>query len=152
MSKRRACLFAVVPNVFVVIGKHCRAGDRCRHGGSGEPGGNAGAVARVGELSARALALVALAVLISAACVGTRAAAAAGAARTARGRYGKACGSIAGERVVLRRVAQQAFRTHPIRPRGKCLALGHCRARSAVRVVHKLELGGAGVGFELALE
>ena len=44
MSKRRACLFAVVPNVFAVIGKHRRAGDRCRHGGSGEPGGNAGAV------------------------------------------------------------------------------------------------------------
>ena len=148
--KGPACLFAIVPSVFAVICKHRCAGDRRRHGGSGEPGGNAGAIARVGEFSARALALVVLAVLVGAARVG--AVAAAGAARTARGRYGKACGSVGGKRVVLRRVAQQTFRTHPIRPRGKCLALGHCRARSAVRVVHKLELGGAGVGFELALE
>ena len=150
MSKRRACLFAVVPNVFAVIGKHCRAGDRCRHGGSGEPGGDARAVARVGEFSGRALALVAAAVLVGAVCVGTRAGA--GAACTARSRYGKAYGSIAGEYLVSCRVAQKAFRAHPVRPCGKCFAFGHCRARSAVRVVHKLELGRAGIGFELALE
>ena len=62
--KGSARLFAIVPSVFAVIGKHCRASDRCRHGGSGEPGGDARAVARAGELLARVLALVALAVLV----------------------------------------------------------------------------------------
>lgn len=150
MSKRPACLFASAFTVFAVIGKHCRAGDRCRHGGGSEPGGNARSVARVGEFSGRALALVAAAVLVGAVCVGTRAAA--GAACTARGRYGKACGSVAGERLVLRRVAQETVHAHPVRSCGKCFALGHCCARSAVRAVHKLELGRAGIGFELALE
>lgn len=151
MSKRLACLFAVVPSVFAVICKHRCAGDCRRHGGGSEPGGDARAVACAGKLSGRAFAL---AVLVGATCVGARATVGAGAvaARVARGCNGKACGSVAGERVVLRRVALETVHAHPVRSCGKCFALGHCRARSAVRVVHKLELGRAGIGFELALE
>ena len=52
----------------------------------------------------------------------------------------------------MRRVAQETVHAHPVRACGKCFALGHCRARSAVCIVHKLELGRAGIGFELALE
>lgn len=70
--------------------------------------------------------------------------------RHRRCRYGKARGSVISKLQFCAASPKKTVRAHPVRSRGKCLALDHCRARSAVRVVHKLELSRAGIVFEFA--